>query len=144
MGVLACSETMSGRAWVESEGGHGHTPVAVQGTAGVTSGAGAQRAGRTAAWRAAFEQALAELERIELAPLAAGLLSAVTEKNRHQRLLDELLGALEKVLSNEETLAALREKIRQELPAFVERINARVMPSSSEEVRCLNIDWFEF
>ena len=61
---------------------------------------------------------MAELERIELAPLAAGLLSAVTEKNRHQRLLDELLGALEKVLSNEETLAALREKIRQELPAL--------------------------
>ena len=61
---------------------------------------------------------MAELERIELAPLAAGLLSAVTEKNRHHRLLDELLGALEKVLSNEETLAALREKIRQELPAL--------------------------
>ena len=42
----------------------------------------------------------------------------MTEKNRHQRLLDELLGALEKVLANEETLAALREKIRQELPAL--------------------------
>lgn len=61
---------------------------------------------------------MAELERIELAPLAAGLLSAVTEKGRHQRLLDELLGALEKVLANEETLAALREKIRAELPAL--------------------------
>lgn len=64
------------------------------------------------------QRALAELERIELAPLAAGLLSAVTEKGRHQRLLDELLVALEKVLANEETLAALREKIRQELPAL--------------------------
>ncbi len=61
---------------------------------------------------------MTELERVELAPLAAGLLSAVTEKGRHQRLLDELLGALEKVLTNEETLAALREKIRQELPAL--------------------------
>ena len=61
---------------------------------------------------------MAELERVELAPLAAGLLSAVTEKGRHQRLLDELLGALEKVLANEETLAALREKIRKELPAL--------------------------
>jgi uncharacterized membrane-anchored protein YjiN (DUF445 family) len=59
-----------------------------------------------------------ELERVELAPLAAGLLSAVTEKGRHQRLLDELLGALEKVLTNEETLAALRERIRKELPAL--------------------------
>ena len=61
---------------------------------------------------------MTELERVELAPLAAGLLSAVTEKGRHQRLLDELLGALEKVLTNEETLAALREKIRKELPAL--------------------------
>jgi uncharacterized membrane-anchored protein YjiN (DUF445 family) len=61
---------------------------------------------------------MTELERVELAPLAAGLLSAVTEKGRHQRLLDELLGALEKVLTNEETLAALRERIRKELPAL--------------------------
>ena len=61
---------------------------------------------------------LAELERVDLAPLAAGLLSAVTEKGRHQRLLDELLGALEKVLTNEETLEALRQKIRKELPAL--------------------------
>ena len=61
---------------------------------------------------------MTELERVELAPLAAGLLSAVTEKGRHQRLLDELLAALEKVLTNEETLAALREKIRKELPAL--------------------------
>jgi uncharacterized membrane-anchored protein YjiN (DUF445 family) len=61
---------------------------------------------------------MTELERVELAPLAAGLLSAVTEKGRHQRLLDELLAALEKVLGNEETLAAMREKIRKELPAL--------------------------
>jgi uncharacterized membrane-anchored protein YjiN (DUF445 family) len=61
---------------------------------------------------------MTELERIELAPLAAGLLTAVTEKGRHQRVLDELLGALEKVLTNEETLAALRERIRKELPAL--------------------------
>jgi uncharacterized membrane-anchored protein YjiN (DUF445 family) len=61
---------------------------------------------------------MAELDRVELAPLAAGLLSAVTEKGRHQRLLDELLAALEKVLTDEETLAALRERIRKELPAL--------------------------
>jgi uncharacterized membrane-anchored protein YjiN (DUF445 family) len=59
-----------------------------------------------------------ELERVELAPLAAGLLGAVTEKGRHQRLLDELLAALDKLLADEDTLAALREKIRKELPAL--------------------------
>jgi len=61
---------------------------------------------------------MTELERVELAPLAAGLLSAITEKGRHQRLLNELLGALDKVLANEETLEALRQKIRKELPAL--------------------------
>jgi len=61
---------------------------------------------------------MTELERVELAPLAAGLLGAVTEKGRHQRLLDELLTALDKVLADEETLAALRDKIRRELPAL--------------------------
>lgn len=59
-----------------------------------------------------------ELARVELAPLAASLLSTVTEKGRHQRLLDELLAALEKVLTDEDTLEALREKIRKELPAL--------------------------
>ncbi|MDG0817128.1 TIGR02147 family protein [Bdellovibrio svalbardensis] len=34
--------------------------------------------------------------------------------------------------------------IRQELPAFVERLNAKLIPSPSEVVRCLNIDWFEY
>lgn len=64
------------------------------------------------------KRVLTELERVELAPLAAGLLGVVIEKGRHQRLLDELLGALEKILANEETLEALRQKIRQELPAL--------------------------
>jgi len=60
----------------------------------------------------------AELERVQLAPLAGELLAAVSETGRHQRLLNELLGALDKVLTNEETLASLREKIRKELPAL--------------------------
>lgn len=34
--------------------------------------------------------------------------------------------------------------IRQELPAFVEKVNAKVIPSKSEVVRCINIDWFEY
>ena len=64
------------------------------------------------------ERLKAEMERVELAPLAAGLLSAVTEKGRHQRLLNELLGALQKLLTNKEALETLREKIRAELPAL--------------------------
>jgi uncharacterized protein (TIGR02147 family) len=36
------------------------------------------------------------------------------------------------------------EKIRRELPSFIEKISASVGPSKSETVRCLNIDWFEY
>ena len=89
---------------------------------------------------------MAELERVELAPLAAGLLSAVTEKGRHQRLLDELLAALEKVLTNEETLAALREKIRKELPALFNLYRAdayllrKIVASTSAFIRDARVD----
>ncbi|MBX9945768.1 MAG: DUF445 family protein [Reyranella sp.] len=89
---------------------------------------------------------MTELERVELAPLAAGLLSAVTEKGRHQRLLDELLGALEKVLTNEDTLAALREKIRRELPALFNLYRAdayllrKIVASSSAFIQEARVD----
>lgn len=36
------------------------------------------------------------------------------------------------------------ERIRAELPDFVEKIHSLVGPSPSEVVRCLNIDWFEY
>jgi uncharacterized membrane-anchored protein YjiN (DUF445 family) len=63
------------------------------------------------------ERMQTELQKIEVAPLAAGLLGTITEKGQHRRLLDELLRVLEKFLTNEEALKALRKKIRQELPA---------------------------
>jgi uncharacterized membrane-anchored protein YjiN (DUF445 family) len=63
------------------------------------------------------ERVQTELQKIEVAPLAAGLLGTITEKGQHRRLLDELLKVLEKFLTNEEALKALRKKIRQELPA---------------------------
>jgi len=70
------------------------------------------------------ERVQTELQRIEIAPLAAGLLGTITEKGQHRRLLDELLGALEKLLANEETLAAMREKIRAELPTLLKFYSA--------------------
>lgn len=39
---------------------------------------------------------------------------------------------------------ALADKIRQELPQFIQNILTDVAPSPSESVRCLNIDYFEF
>ncbi|UYN96907.1 MAG: DUF445 domain-containing protein [Enhydrobacter sp.] len=64
------------------------------------------------------ERLRAGLQRVEIAPLAAGLLTAVTETGRHQRLLEELLSALDRLLADQATLERLREKIRQELPTL--------------------------
>jgi uncharacterized protein (TIGR02147 family) len=36
------------------------------------------------------------------------------------------------------------DRVRAELPAFIEKINKWVIPSPSETVRCLNIDWFDY
>lgn len=72
----------------------------------------------TGARRFFGERLRAELQRIEIAPLAAGLLTAVAESGRHQRLLNELLGALDRLLTDQATLDRLREKIRQELPTL--------------------------
>lgn len=63
------------------------------------------------------ERLQTELQKIEIAPLVTGVLATVTAKGQHRRLLDELLGVLEKFLTNEEALVALRKKIREELPA---------------------------
>ncbi len=59
-----------------------------------------------------------QLQTVEMAPLAAGLLSAFTQDRRHQRILDELVAALRQLLGNPETLNAVRDKIRDELPTL--------------------------
>jgi uncharacterized membrane-anchored protein YjiN (DUF445 family) len=63
------------------------------------------------------ERVQTELQRIEIAPLAAGLLRAVTDKGQHRRLFDELLNVLDRLLKNKQTLDALRVKIRDEIPS---------------------------
>ena len=55
---------------------------------------------------------------LKLGPLAAQLLGAVTEDRRHQRLLDELIGAMERILGNQATIDGIRDKIRNELPSL--------------------------
>ncbi|MBX3578213.1 MAG: DUF445 domain-containing protein [Rhizobiaceae bacterium] len=59
-----------------------------------------------------------QLEKVQVAPLAAELLTAFTEDRRHQALFDQLIGVLGKFISDETALAALRDKIRKELPSL--------------------------
>jgi uncharacterized membrane-anchored protein YjiN (DUF445 family) len=66
----------------------------------------------------------AQIEKVELAPLAADLLSAVTADRRHQRLFDEVLKIFGGLLRDEETLAAIRDRIRRELPTLATMFQA--------------------
>lgn len=59
-----------------------------------------------------------QLKSVRLAPLAAELLTVVTEERRHQKLFDELIGVLGKFLNDEKAMAAMRDRIRDELPSL--------------------------
>lgn len=63
-------------------------------------------------------RALEQLKALELAPFAAKLFTAAIEDGRHQRLFDEVLVGLHRLLSDDDTLNAIREKVRRKLPAL--------------------------
>lgn len=60
-----------------------------------------------------------QLQATDLAPLAAGMLRGFVEDGRRQGLLDDLMRAAHELLSKPETLAAMREKVRNELPTLL-------------------------
>lgn len=62
---------------------------------------------------------VSQIEGLNLAPLAAGTLRAFMKDGRHQALLNDLLIAVHGALHNPETLAAIRDKIRDELPTLL-------------------------
>ncbi|MER9105256.1 DUF445 domain-containing protein [Mesorhizobium sp. M0848] len=61
---------------------------------------------------------LEQVEKVPLAPLAAELLSALTDDRRHQKLFDEFTKVIGRFLSDEQALATMGEKIREELPSL--------------------------
>jgi len=66
----------------------------------------------------------AQMLAIDLAPLAAGTLSAFIAEGRHQALLDDLLRIVHETLTTQETMAMIREKIRAELPTLLKLYRA--------------------
>jgi uncharacterized membrane-anchored protein YjiN (DUF445 family) len=60
----------------------------------------------------------ARLDEIDIAPAAAQLLSAFTAERRHQQLFDQFLRVFGRILSDEEALTAIRDRIREELPTL--------------------------
>jgi uncharacterized membrane-anchored protein YjiN (DUF445 family) len=60
-----------------------------------------------------------QLQSIDLAPLAAGTLRAFVAEGRHRGLLDDILRVFDQSLKQPETMAMVREKIRDELPTLL-------------------------
>jgi uncharacterized membrane-anchored protein YjiN (DUF445 family) len=60
-----------------------------------------------------------QLQSIDLAPLAAGTLRAFVQAGRHQGLFDDILRVVHQSLTQPETMAMVREKIRGELPTLL-------------------------
>src|SRR5580692_4261046 len=76
-----------------------------------------------------------QLQSIDLAPLAAGTLRAFVAEGRHQGLLDDILRAVHQSLTQPETMAMIREKIRGELPTLLKlyRTDKFLVNKRSEE-----------
>lgn len=64
------------------------------------------------------QRMLAEIEKVKVAPLAADLLSTFTDERRHQKLFDEFTKVAGRFLNDEQALATMRERIREELPSL--------------------------
>ena len=64
-------------------------------------------------------QLVDQIEAVKLAPLTAELMTTFTQDQRHQRLLDEVLLALNRLMTDPVTLNAIRQKIRAELPTLL-------------------------
>src|SRR5215831_16977991 len=60
-----------------------------------------------------------QLQAINLAPLVAGTLRAFVAEGRHQVLFDDLLRVVHETLTQKETMAMIREKVRAELPTLL-------------------------
>jgi uncharacterized membrane-anchored protein YjiN (DUF445 family) len=65
-----------------------------------------------------------QLQGVDFAPLAAGTLRAFVAEGRHRGLLDDLLSAVHQTLTQAETMAMIREKIRGELPTLLKLYRA--------------------
>jgi uncharacterized membrane-anchored protein YjiN (DUF445 family) len=67
---------------------------------------------------------MTQLQSIDLVPLAAGTLRAFIGEGRHQGLLDDLLSAIHQTLTQPDTMAVIRGKIRDELPTLLKLYRA--------------------
>jgi len=66
----------------------------------------------------AAQRITSQLEKTEVAPIAARVLDSFVNDGRHQKLLNDLIAALHKFLNDERALETIREKVHEELPSL--------------------------
>ncbi len=64
------------------------------------------------------KRVLDQVDKVQIAPIAAELLTAFTEDNRHQKMFDELTRVIARFLQDETAMETMRLKIREELPSL--------------------------
>jgi uncharacterized membrane-anchored protein YjiN (DUF445 family) len=67
---------------------------------------------------------MTQLQSIDVAPLAAATLRAFVEEGRHQALFDDFLRIIHDTMTQAETMAMIRAKIRAELPTLLKLYRA--------------------
>lgn len=67
----------------------------------------------------AAERIAVQLRKTDVAPLVMELMDGLTAEGRHQALMDELLDALHRFLTDEQAIAALRRTLAEELPSVL-------------------------
>jgi len=67
----------------------------------------------------AIRRIIGQLQAIDVAPLAGATLRAFIREGRHHGLLDQMLRVVHETLGQPDTMAAIRVKIRDELPTLL-------------------------
>lgn len=71
-----------------------------------------------------MQRVVEQVDKVQLAPLAAELLTALMHDRRHQKLFDEIIKVFGRFLSDQDAQDALRDKIRDELPSVARLFKA--------------------
>ncbi|MDG1971376.1 MAG: DUF445 family protein, partial [Paracoccaceae bacterium] len=65
----------------------------------------------------ASERVATQLKQTDMSPVVMEVLSGLTKDGRHQQLMDELVDALHRLLSNEDAIEAIRKRVAEEMPS---------------------------
>ncbi len=65
----------------------------------------------------ASERVATQMKQTDMSPVVMEVLSGLAKDGRHQQLMDELVDALHRFLSNEDAIEAIRKRVAEEMPS---------------------------